>query len=228
MPSSASSTTDIYTLSLHDALPIFAARSNDASVEACAGFQLEARALHGRAQCGGRDPEVSAGKNLAERDDGRAVRRLVRAARGRESRSEEHMSELQSQSNLVCRLLLRRPPTSTLFPYTTLFRSLLLEVTTLQSKLARAFNWKPERFTAVRNAVDEIQKYLLVKTWLSAMMGVLCGAWCALLGVENPDRKSTCLNSSHSQISYAVFCFVDHRHLHSFPTRRSSDLCCSK
>src|SRR5688572_21687655 len=42
------------------------------------------------------------------------------------SRSEEHTSELQSQSNLVCRLLLespRRPPRPTLFPYTTLFRS---------------------------------------------------------------------------------------------------------
>ena len=47
------------------------------------------------------------------------------------SRSEEHTSELQSHSDLVCRLLLekkiflmiRRPPRSTLFPYTTLFRS---------------------------------------------------------------------------------------------------------
>src|SRR5688572_21770523 len=38
-------------------------------------------------------------------------------------RSEEHTSELQSQSNLVCRLLLRHPPRPTLFPYTTLFRS---------------------------------------------------------------------------------------------------------
>src|SRR5688572_25150277 len=38
-------------------------------------------------------------------------------------RSEEHTSELQSQSNLVCRLLLLHPPKSTLFPYTTLFRS---------------------------------------------------------------------------------------------------------
>ena len=46
-------------------------------------------------------------------------------------RSEEHTSELQSHLNLVCRLLLeknfflmiRRPPRSTLFPYTTLFRS---------------------------------------------------------------------------------------------------------
>src|SRR5437762_1194370 len=38
------------------------------------------------------------------------------------------------------------------------------------------------------------------------------------------DRKSTRLNSSHRCISYAVFCFRDHRSLHSFPTRRSSDL----
>src|SRR3990167_8307711 len=46
---------------------------------------------------------------------------------GRESkRSEEHTSELQSQSNLVSPLfflMIRRPPRSTLFPYTTLFRS---------------------------------------------------------------------------------------------------------
>src|SRR5688572_78898 len=44
-----------------------------------------------------------------------------------QSRSEEHTSELQSQSNLVCRLLLEmlpRPPRPPLFPYTTLFRSL--------------------------------------------------------------------------------------------------------
>src|SRR5438309_2087046 len=38
------------------------------------------------------------------------------------------------------------------------------------------------------------------------------------------DRKSTRLNSSHSSISYAVFCFSHHPDLHSFPTRRSSDL----
>src|SRR5207245_846381 len=38
------------------------------------------------------------------------------------------------------------------------------------------------------------------------------------------DRKSTRLNSSHGSISYAVFCFAAYLHLHSFPTRRSSDL----
>src|SRR5205823_5537265 len=40
-----------------------------------------------------------------------------------DTRSEEHTSELQSLAYLVCRLLLPRPPRSTLFPYTTLFRS---------------------------------------------------------------------------------------------------------
>src|SRR5262245_9868232 len=39
------------------------------------------------------------------------------------ARSEEHTSELQSLRHLVCRLLLVHPPASTLFPYTTLFRS---------------------------------------------------------------------------------------------------------
>src|SRR5438034_179067 len=38
------------------------------------------------------------------------------------------------------------------------------------------------------------------------------------------DRKSTRLNSSHTVISYAVFCSRAHLYLHSFPTRRSSDL----
>src|SRR5262245_44486847 len=39
------------------------------------------------------------------------------------NRSEEHTSELQSLRHLVCRLLLPRLPITTLFPYTTLFRS---------------------------------------------------------------------------------------------------------
>src|SRR2546430_7666307 len=65
-------TTEIYTLSLHDALPICAA--------ACGS--------RGRGSCGRRSGWWRAG---------RAVRR-----------SEEHTSELQSQSNLVCRLLLEK------------------------------------------------------------------------------------------------------------------------
>src|SRR5688572_23065076 len=51
------------------------------------------------------------------------VASLVAGSQACNIRSEEHTSELQSQSKLVCRLLLRRPPSATLFPYTTLFRS---------------------------------------------------------------------------------------------------------
>src|SRR2546427_7036918 len=68
-------TTEIYTLSLHDALPI-------------SGLLL------GRAHAGDRQAR------LARWHSG--------GARGRGPRSEEHTSELQSQSNLVCRLLLEK------------------------------------------------------------------------------------------------------------------------
>src|SRR5205085_12344016 len=72
-------TTEIYTLSLHDALPI-----------SC-----------GRARRGGR------GGPSRSRSRARRPRRRARSPR-RASRSEEHTSELQSQSNLVCRLLLEK------------------------------------------------------------------------------------------------------------------------
>src|SRR5256886_6235816 len=75
-------TTEIYTLSLHDALPISArARSARSSLRA---RPASARAAPRRARC--------------------APSRAPHAAR----RSEEHTSELQSQSNLVCRLLLEK------------------------------------------------------------------------------------------------------------------------
>src|SRR6266508_4281151 len=58
-------------------------------------------------------------------DDLAAQQAIVKAAAdaAHAARSEEHTSELQSRGHLVCRLLLRRQPRSTLFPYTTLFRS---------------------------------------------------------------------------------------------------------
>src|ERR1017187_7530306 len=84
-------TTEIYTLPLHDALPIWPSRFD-------AGRDRRGR------------PPLS---------------RLARGAIEIE-RLEEHTSELQSSMYLVCRLfflMIRRPPRSTLFPYTTLFRS---------------------------------------------------------------------------------------------------------
>src|SRR3972149_2497744 len=83
--------TKIYTLSLHDALPIS---------RAC--ISRPRRAWWTRTAAGA------------------APRPAPR------TRSEEDTSELQSQSKLGCRLfflMIRRPPRSTLFPYTTLFRS---------------------------------------------------------------------------------------------------------
>src|SRR2546427_3741325 len=80
--------------------------------------------------------------------------------------------------------MIRRPPRSTLFPYTTLFRSLDPGERVLEADVARNHGF---------HRVDLVQ---------------LLGGNRLLEGVleEQPDRKSTRLNSSHSQISYAVFC----------------------
>src|SRR2546430_4205093 len=86
--------------------------------------------------------------------------------------------------------MIRRPPRSTLFPYTTLFRSQAL---CLQPLL-------PERRALVRAPARDQER----------SRGVLAEARteeCALPNfLHDEDRKSTRLNSSHSQISYAVFC----------------------
>src|SRR5437588_8930566 len=72
--------------------------------------------------------------------------------------------------------MIRRPPRSTLFPYTTLFRSLA------------AFFWSYAFFQ-------------IASGWLVDRLDV---KWMLAAGSE--DRKSTRLNSSHTVISYAVFC----------------------
>src|SRR5688572_32750877 len=81
--------------------------------------------------------------------------------------------------------MIRRPPRSTLFPYTTLFRSQILSSVFSSARFNRKY------------VLDENGPKM--KTWTSptnrgyGRSGRL-------------DRKSTRLNSSHSQISYAVFC----------------------
>src|SRR2546427_2005789 len=79
--------------------------------------------------------------------------------------------------------MIRRPPRSTLFPYTTLFRSLCYSVKA-NSNLA----------------------VLALLAHLGAGFDIVSGGELARVLAAGGDRKSTRLNSSHSQISYAVFC----------------------
>src|SRR5689334_23910819 len=87
--------------------------------------------------------------------------------------------------------MIRRPPRSTLFPYTTLFRSVL---PALRRSLAG-------RVGAQVGAVGEGGVHEAV----AAAVDLSLGQRPELDGLR-PDRKSTRLNSSHSSISYAVFC----------------------
>src|SRR2546427_9274052 len=85
--------------------------------------------------------------------------------------------------------MIRRPPRSTLFPYTTLFRSVAVD--------------RPAAVPAAQEDPREAPRELgrdLPEVQLRA------GAGRALDLQAVADRKSTRLNSSHSQISYAVFC----------------------
>src|SRR2546430_12102414 len=97
--------------------------------------------------------------------------------------------------------MIRRPPRSTLFPYTTLFRS--------ATRLTAA-DFIPTLLVDAPVTLDEIDEQAAAEAF-----------------TLQPDRKSTRLNSSHSQISYAVFCLKKKKskytrtrfyrsHLHSY------------
>src|SRR3712207_7576991 len=85
-------------------------------------------------------------------------------------------------------LMIRRPPRSTLFPYTTLFRSL-----------------ERHRVREQERRVEVAGLDVLEHPAHVALAGLLGGAHGDAL-VRQEDRKSTRLNSSHANISYAVFC----------------------
>src|SRR5256886_11274423 len=89
--------------------------------------------------------------------------------------------------------MIRRPPRSTLFPYTTLFRSSLEGLVTASEHQhpEPALQTPLERRDAIRSSPAEHGRKR------REQQERLC---------PGPDRKSTRLNSSHSQISYAVFC----------------------
>src|SRR5689334_23742420 len=89
-------------------------------------------------------------------------------------------------------LMIRRPPRSTLFPYTTLFRS--------------------GRSSKENATIDQLGHDLhrvlqeLVPDGPVVLVGHSMGGMTVMAFAEHQDRKSTRLNSSHSSISYAVFC----------------------
>src|SRR3712207_8980945 len=104
--------------------------------------------------------------------------------------------------------MIRRPPRSTLFPYTTLFRSMVKK---LQTAVKSSNGGGATLVIGGGNTADYTQA--------SQLIGVnnnLKGAsgkesrYASLNGYKNTatnvDRKSTRLNSSHANISYAVFC----------------------
>src|SRR5256885_9940294 len=98
-------------------------------------------------------------------------------------------------------LMIRRPPRSTLFPYTTLFRSLFLRILAHRTHVG-AFGYPADDagpgLAAVVRAVDE-------RLEIVELVPVYRG---------KRDRKSTRLNSSHLVISYAVFCLKKKNVLH--------------
>src|SRR3712207_7066769 len=98
--------------------------------------------------------------------------------------------------------MIRRPPRSTLFPYTTLFRSVLVG----------GAPYATQRYPRKQSANIE---------GVVARGGVGEDHPTLVLPVAPVDRKSTRLNSSHANISYAVFCLKKkHRHLHIPPELR--------
>src|SRR2546430_5307064 len=94
--------------------------------------------------------------------------------------------------------MIRRPPRSTLFPYTTLFRSHVAAQRRPDDRGHRA------RRRGRRTAARCRQRLELVRA-LPAVGGALLEAFHYDVR-ERRDRKSTRLNSSHRQISYSVFC----------------------
>src|SRR5689334_24077914 len=84
--------------------------------------------------------------------------------------------------------MIPRPPRSTLFPYTTLFRSGLDGAVLVRSCV------EPSTEGGLHDALHRGRDRNALRTTLRARLNA------------RPDRKSTRLNSSHSSISYAVFC----------------------
>src|SRR3712207_7627029 len=91
--------------------------------------------------------------------------------------------------------MIRRPPRSTLFPYTTLFRSPDLFVPVAPEMSAVPVNEEVTDCSCLRRVVERCAACVDVADVVLRSSGI-----------GKRDRKSTRLNSSHANISYAVFC----------------------
>src|SRR3712207_7957130 len=96
--------------------------------------------------------------------------------------------------------MIRRPPRSTLFPYTTLFRSMVRSFVEL-ARVEPGFDPSNVVVMDLSLAGDRYKEPQTRVEFFRQLVGRLG----ALPGVQQ-DRKSTRLNSSHANISYAVFC----------------------
>src|SRR3712207_7401315 len=101
-------------------------------------------------------------------------------------------------------LMIRRPPRSTLFPYTTLFRS-------VGAILLGVAVWRSGTLPKWAGA-------LYAPSGLLIASGVAIGEAQTLGSALIVDRKSTRLNSSHANISYAVFCLKKKNQTFSHPS----------
>src|SRR3712207_8638414 len=98
--------------------------------------------------------------------------------------------------------MIRRPPRSTLFPYTTLFRSRAVGLEQEMSSMHKAM-------LVVRNLRKSYGILPVVKqidTLAAEYPAQTNYLYVTYAGEKSEDRKSTRLNSSHANISYAVFC----------------------
>src|SRR3712207_7932261 len=100
--------------------------------------------------------------------------------------------------------MIRRPPRSTLFPYTTLFRSTVF-TSVLDASMQQQMAAEMRRVVK-RNGLILWYDYHVNNPWNSDVRGIKRQE-------ITRDRKSTRLNSSHANISYAVFCLKKKKNL---------------
>src|SRR3989475_6775016 len=108
--------------------------------------------------------------------------------------------------------MIRRPPRSTLFPYTTLFRSFQVPEAKRRKNAAHDGRALPRISELLMEHVQGRPSVKLL--WLQEQK--------AAGNLDGEDRKSTRLNSSHSQISYAVFCLKKKKNIQTLQIRQKA------